>query len=1138
MSGNVNMSLPVRYMRSAHLERDFYDPQALDNYVLTDLALAGVKRIASGVRPESGERAWRIIGDYGSGKSSFALLLAHWFVGNVKKLPSPLSKSLKYSAFKLKSLSYVPVLVTGAREPLALTIQRGVQTSVDYHYPNGLGRCKLATLLKKEGLSDSDVVSLLDLYNNRMVVDKKGKGLLLIIDELGKSLEYAASAVSENDVFLLQRLAEAASRSGDTPLFVIGVLHQGFSAYASSLGLEAKREWDKVAGRYDEIVFNHPLEQTAVLVADALGSITENISKKQVAFFESEMRCAVKAGWYGSTGNPEALFDLAFKLYPLAPSVLPVMARLLQRYGQNQRSVFSFLFGSEPFALRTFLETSGLTYRIYDLFDYVRSNLSHHLLSSYVTTNWAAIDSMVQECLNEEPLKQKIVKTIGMLNLLDDSDLTPNEETVCMCITGKKSDNAISQALKEMQSDHGKKVIYDRGRAGGLCLWSHLSVDLEMLQEEALASIGSIVNSADFIQTHSDRIDVVAKRHYIQTGNLRFFSVSFCDVAELESPEQLATRDSDGSIFVPLCMSLADAKRAEKMVRSSAWQAKKDAMVVIPKPLTGLSPFIREVQVWNWIRNANELNGDRFARETVSRKCEIANRELSKAITNVIGINDLSGRFDLKCYWAGSPLDILTGREFSAKISDICRDLFSSAPVIKNELLNRKMLSSAAAAARMRLIRRVLETPEKPLLGMDKDKKPPEMSMYMSVLQEGGLHTQDGEVCKMIVPSAKSDRLKLRPSFECLDKLLRENVDTSVDVTEIFERLERAPYGLRAGVIPLLIAVYYTIHKHNIAFFKDGTFLSEVSDADFMLLTKKPQLFKLQYCNVDGLRSKAFKRLASSLHISTESDSPPDLLDVVRPLCFIVAKLPFYSQKTKKLSKEALAVRSSILEAKDPLKLLFNSLPVDCGCQPVRSGDGNSKNAEAFVRKLPKIIDELQNAYAKLQERNKQALVISFKSTKKQEARFRSDIGKRADVLFSFVSDLKLKAFCFRLKDAILSEKDWLDSIASLVVSKPPEKWTDEDEQEYNQGVSELGGQFLRTEGIAFDSKGNTRNGALRICVTLPDGSEEKKVLAINKEDEKDISDLQCKIKELITKHGDVALVAASQAVWDELQGK
>src|ERR1019366_3776805 len=68
-----------RFLRSAHLERDFQDPTVLSGYVMTDFTRSCLGRMANGLKSRSGQRSWRMTGGYCSVKSSFALLLAHWF---------------------------------------------------------------------------------------------------------------------------------------------------------------------------------------------------------------------------------------------------------------------------------------------------------------------------------------------------------------------------------------------------------------------------------------------------------------------------------------------------------------------------------------------------------------------------------------------------------------------------------------------------------------------------------------------------------------------------------------------------------------------------------------------------------------------------------------------------------------------------------------------------------------------------------------------------------------------------------------------------------------------------------------------------------------------------------------------------
>ena len=54
------------------------------------------------------------------------------------------------------------------------------------------------------------------------------------------------------------------------PFVIVVMLHQGVAAYASGLDTTARREWDKVAGRFEEIVYAQPLEQLVPLVAATL----------------------------------------------------------------------------------------------------------------------------------------------------------------------------------------------------------------------------------------------------------------------------------------------------------------------------------------------------------------------------------------------------------------------------------------------------------------------------------------------------------------------------------------------------------------------------------------------------------------------------------------------------------------------------------------------------------------------------------------------------------------------------------------------------------------------------------------------------------------------------------------------------
>ncbi len=610
----------TRYFRSTQLDRDFEDPTAFTGYVLTDFTRTCLERLAGGLHPGSGQRAWRMTGDYGSGKSSFALLLAHWFAGNNQAFPSRLWSSLEFHKFGAKNPNFLPVLVTCSREPLGTSILKSLRRALIAKYERGQ-KAPIAVGVQRlldgdQEPTDDQVLETIVEVNSRLIADGKGKGLMLIMDELGKFLEFASLHPQRQDIFLLQRLAETASRSGKEPLFVVCLLHQGFNAYADFLNQSAQREWEKVAGRFDEIIFNQPVEQIATLIGSALNVNRDLLPRSQEAALKQAMKQTVSLGWFGSA--PVAnLLDLAPSLYPLHPTVLPVLIRILRRFGQNERSLFSFLLSNEPFGLMAFASkplTEAEPYRLHHFYDYVRTNLGHRLAGQSYRSHWNLIDSLVESFATENPEKVKVLKTVGILNLLDDNDLVSTEDAIVCALAGSDGDDqkTIRATLEKLRS--GKRVLYDRGRARGLCLWPHTSVDLEKAYEEARRATVTTQRMASLIKDYLETRPIVARRHYIKTGNLRHYDVRYCSIQEMESVIANTTTTSDGTIVIPLCETEDERDDALKLARHPELAARLNWLVAIPQPLSNLSGMVQEVQRWDWIStNILELNADKYA---------------------------------------------------------------------------------------------------------------------------------------------------------------------------------------------------------------------------------------------------------------------------------------------------------------------------------------------------------------------------------------------------------------------------------------------------------------------------------------------------------------------------------------------
>lgn len=1131
-----------RFLRSAHLERDFADPKALKGYILTPQAKSYAEQLAGGLRHESGQRAWRITGDYGTGKSSFALLVAHLFGEQYVRLPEHLRQTINFKSLGLSRPRLLPVLVTGSHEPLAVSLLRALQrdllsTCVRGRIPAIVDRIKAQLDTPLTGATtDNAVLELLKETSAHVIATGKGSGVLILLDELGKFLEYGALHPERQDVFLLQKLAEAASRSNEAPLFIIGLLHQGFNAYAEHLSQPAQKEWEKVAGRFDELLFNQPLEHTAILIADALNLRLGELQKSVVAQAKREMSSLLDLGWYGAAFARTNLVEIAARLYPLHPSVIPVLVKLFSRFGQNERSLFSFLLSSEPFGLRDFArKTIGPHnfYRIHNLYDYARYTFGSRLGRESFRSHWNHIDSMIESFPAQNAQDLYTLKTLGLLNLLDSANLLASEQVLALSAPG--GEGVVKSSIRRLKV---KRVIYHRGIAGGYCLWPHTSINLEKAYEDASRSLGlAPTRVAAYIGVYLETRPLVARRHYIETGNLRHFDVRFSPVDELPSQIQFDPNLSDGRIVVALCETEEERASALLFAQSAALQERPEILCAVPGPLRVLAKLVQQVQRWEWVAtNTPELTNDTFAAEEVSRQLTSARDALQKRINSFVGMQHFTGTSELCWFRKAQKLHIAHGRELLAHLSGVCDEIYPLAPRIANELVNRRNLSSAAAAARMRLIEGIFAYSTRPYLGMDPNKKPPEMSIYLSILQRAGLHKEDGEKWTLVVPGADHDPCNVRPALDRLQNIVDSSGTKRIKVSDLLAQLRRPPFGIRDGLSPILLALFAVINEQHIAFYENSSFMREMAGLDLMRLTKLPEAFEIQYCKMAGVRAELFERLLRVLELKSAVRNKVNVLDVVRPLCVFAAQLPPFTQKTKNLSQHAVAVRAALLAAREPSVLLFNDLPAACGFPEFTSERrSNGRDLDLFITALKDAIAQLRMAYPALQERIKTELIAAFDLMGSVDD-FRMVLARRAQHLVLAVTEPRLKSFCNRLADTEMPEPEWLESFGSLICSVPPTRWADLDTDRYSQELAQLCTRFHRVESITFEKlRGQSTESAMRLSITQIDGSEADRVVYVSKEDEVRVGEMENNLAALLSNSPKLGVVAATRFLWKVL---
>ncbi|MFZ4767756.1 MAG: hypothetical protein ACOYMN_22645, partial [Roseimicrobium sp.] len=719
---------------SVHLERDFKDPNSSLGYILTPVAQQAIERITAGFQTNSTQRAWRIAGDYGSGKTDFALALARIAEGSRNELPKDLRRFIGQKTFGA-------VLATGDSEPLGVTVLRALGIKCDARR------------------NRPDTEEVLQAVRECIASSKSQRhaGLLLILDELGKNLEYAARNPETEDVFLLQRLAEEAARSGDNAFVIVAMLHQGVAAYAAQLDSTARREWDKVAGRFEEIVFAQPIEQVTALVAATLNVETHRLPDPLTNESNAAMATALKAGIYGSTA-PVSLNELGPKIFPLHPTTLPVLVRTMRQFSQNERSLFSFASSAEPMALQQHAaqdaERAG-HYRIHHLFDFVRLNLLPNVTSGNSHTHWGVIESVLASNPGETPEEQAVLKTVAMLSLLDAPDLPATEEIVAASVGG--APRIVDDAIRTLRA---RGVIYERGTVKGLCLWPHTSVNLDELFAKAVEATSSKGDGIKRLCDHVRSEHLVPRAFYARTGTLRYAAVKLIPASGLNDlladQPLLEGEGADLNLRIVLPADRAQQRLAREVLRERKASLAKGLFVALVEPPDQAATALTDLVAWEWVmRNTPQLSGDRYAREEVSRQINQAKRNLRIRLGGLDNLAIPTGK-SIEWFYNGttSPKELATGRELLTFLGKRCQRIYSEAPKVLNELINRRSPSSAAVGARTKLAEAMATASDKPHLGMDETKRPAEMALYLSILKQGGFHveTESGWMFRVPTP--------------------------------------------------------------------------------------------------------------------------------------------------------------------------------------------------------------------------------------------------------------------------------------------------------------------------------------------------------------------------------------------------
>ncbi|MDE0688072.1 MAG: hypothetical protein OXI61_07900 [Candidatus Poribacteria bacterium] len=1118
-----------RFHRSVHLERDFYRKEnVLDGYILTVTAREMLSRVISTLENEATSKAWSITGPYGSGKSAFALFAAKLLGDSNASTTQQALDLLKRGDVSLyerftstngnrQSLSdFCPVLISGERAPLSIALLQGLENGLkNFGIPsnNSLPR-KIRKLLKTAAndppLQASEITYLFESAT-RAIKKKGGRGLLLVIDELGKFLEYAAQHPIQGDVFVLQTLAEFATRSKQTPLLFLTILHQAFEQYANKLAKSQQEEWAKVQGRFEDIAFVEPTEQVLRLI----GSSIERTSEGK----EENLSLPIEFDLKPNQLTENEFGELLKNCLPLHPIVALVIDSIFRRFAQNERSLFAFLSSSEPYGLQDFLSTQYCNgtfppmFSIANLYDYLKTNMGNRLYASRNGKKWAEIESALDRLPNPSPMPTQLVKTIGILNIVGEviPNLKASEQLLHYALDDNTEEftNEFQIALTTLKE---RSIVIHRRYNKAYALWKGSDIDIEAKLREAEMHIDSKDALARDMPRYLPTRPLVARRHLYETGTLRYFAVRYTDFENFDADLEEPLEDADGFVLYPLPTNEHEFEQLNKKASSTELTEREEVLIAIPNAIGTLQDAVTQLASLRWVsENTPELDGDAVARDELSAQKTQAEQEVSRRLTAIF---DGAKKDTCTWYHKGQTTDDINSlRSRNAYLSKICDEVYNETPCIRNELINRRKISGASTTARKKLIQAMLEKEDKKDLSIT--GYPPQMSIYRSLLWNTGIHREDEGVWGFHPPKTPDEK-RITPTWQAIEDFLEKCEGERQPIENLYQHLKKPPLGLKEGPIPILLCAVMLHYKTEIALYENGSFIADWSMPVFERLLKVPQQFELKRFRIVGIRADLFTQLLQMLNQPVETEKP-DLLTVVTPLMRFISQLPRYTLGTQELSDEAKNIRKVVLNAREPDELLFKQLPEALGFHafgPETSTD--TTLVSDFFNTLQNALSQLGNTYDDLLNWIEQMLAKAFTLTPTKKE-LRAELTTRAKPLQDVAIELRgfLTQVCSNRHDSTR----WLEAIATNLAKKPPTSWTDTDKTQFEINLSQIARKFRHFEAIFYEKREHTELPAgepIRIGITRPNQPEQEQVVILPMTAEKQADKLENAIEEVL----------------------
>ena len=1023
-------------LRSINITLDGDTPQHISHFHPT---AKSARLLRSWLLQPDGSSSYFVVAPYGTGKSLTAAFFIH-VVENLRSSSEVLGKIIeRFSGVDDDLANELRVRVS--RKQLPPFRSRGAAVALSGfqpHLPTAIKRSLIASLrrtgnkkaaaLASRRRADSidDVISLLGAVRDRYCPDPIDR-LTIIWDEFGRHLEEIILRGTAADLSDVQTLAEFCARTKRASMTFALLLHQGLTRYAANTSVTVQREWQKIEGRFETVQFVDDSKELYQLVSRIVRQIRSSGPPARYLVERSARRCH-EAGLFSGFSEHELERMLADS-YPLEPLTLYLLPRVSARVAQNERTLFTYLN-----SLHAAAPVSPDS-----LYDYFSDAMRADTFPGGSYHNWLETEAALHSAGGVDEKTLKCACLLG-LGLVGERSRVSRRLLEC-AVSGYREDETASDSV--MRLIDAKLLLY-RHKADSVSVWHGTDLDLRGRLEQEKDRLRPRFDHVSFLMSETPPAPWKPINYNVEYDIERSFDTRYVAAGVIINAssvvEALPPVKADGTLYVVVPGSYDETEKIR--TRLAAETPEAGVIIALPRYVGPIAENALEVHALQLLRrDTSLLADDPLVESEITQMTDDAQGYLSRQIARMFQPSAEGPEY----FGDNQFNEIASAKDLRQLLSKIMRKVYPRTPRIKNEMIVRRRPRPVIVNARKKLILAILERSGTENLGLEGYR--PDMSMFRTVLLMTDLYRTDSKqeeggdsVWRYAEPEELADG-GLREVWKHLQDFLTVPEERPKPLAGLASLLSAAPYGIRAGIVPILLAAALRAFPGPISITRtNGEYVNDLLPSTIEAMAARPEEYQVLVPELTSDQTAFLDRVAALFSFTEEGVAETD--PVRRCYDALVrwrSTLPHSALTSQYLSPRARACGRLMTTAIDPHRLLFDALP--------SALDLNESSTDDLLHALSDCKAEIDGVVHCRYAAAERAIRSAFPAKIGETATLRQVVGSWADFfpgsVAKEVKDGIARALITRARMSYDTDRAMVDALAALLVSKRIDRWED-----------------------------------------------------------------------------------------------